>query len=110
MTDRRPPADARIEGERLSLLLMENVKDYAIFMLDPEGRIVSWNAGAERVVGYKEPEILGKPFSIIFTPEEIVNKRPEQELQNAKEQGRAEDERWHVRKDGSRFWASGVVT
>jgi PAS domain S-box-containing protein len=110
MTDRRPPADARMEGERLSLLLMENVKDYAIFMLDAEGRIVSWNAGAERVLGYKEPEIIGKPFSIIFTSEEIVNKRPEQELRNAKEQGRAEDERWHVRKNGSRLWASGVVT
>jgi PAS domain S-box-containing protein len=91
-------------------LLMENVKDFAIFMLDPEGRIVSWNTGAERILGYKEEEILGQPFGLIFTPEDRGRKRPEYELQLAREVGRAEDERWHVRKVGSRLWASGVVT
>jgi PAS domain S-box-containing protein len=110
MTERKPPAQARLDGERMFHLLMENVKDFAIFMLDPEGHIVSWNTGAERILGYKEPEIIGKPFAVIFTPEDVGRKRPEYELQTAREAGRAEDERWHVRKDGSRLWASGVVT
>ncbi len=110
MTERKPPAQARLDGERMFHLLMENVKDFAIFMLDPEGRIVSWNTGAERILGYKEPEIIGQPFGVIFTPEDIGRKRPEFELQLAREAGRAEDERWHLRKDGSRLWASGVVT
>ena len=110
MTERKPPAQARLDGERMFHLLMENVKDFAIFMLDPEGRIVSWNTGAERILGYKEPEIIGQQFAVIFTPEDVGRKRPEYELQTAREVGRAEDERWHVRKDGSRLWASGVVT
>lgn len=108
--ERKPPAQARLDGERMFHLLMENVKDFAIFMLDPEGHIVSWNTGAERILGYKEPEIIGRPFSVIFTPDDIQKRRPEYELQTAREAGRAEDERWHVRKDGSRLWASGVVT
>lgn len=110
MTERKPPAQARLDGERMFHLLMENVKDFAIFMLDPEGRILSWNRGAERILGYKEPEIIGQPFGLIFTPEDVQRKRPEYELQTARETGRAEDERWHIRKDGSRLWASGVVT
>jgi PAS domain S-box-containing protein len=110
MTERKPPGQAKLDGERMFHLLMENVKDFAIFMLDPEGRIVSWNTGAERILGYTEPEILGRPFAVIFTPDDIERKRPEYELQTARETGRAEDERWHVRKDGSRLWASGVVT
>jgi PAS domain S-box-containing protein len=110
MTERKPPAQAKVDGVRMFHLLMENVKDFAIFMLDPEGRIVSWNTGAERILVYKEDEILGQPFGIIFTPEDIQRKRPEYELQLARETGRAEDERWHLRKDGSRLWASGVVT
>ncbi|HEX4590644.1 MAG TPA: PAS domain S-box protein [Gemmataceae bacterium] len=110
MTERKPPGQAKLDGERMFHLLMENVKDFAIFMLDPEGRIVSWNTGAERILGYTEPEILGRPFAVIFTPDDIERKRPEYELQTARETGRAEDECWHVRKDGSRLWASGVVT
>src|ERR1700748_3780074 len=110
MTQRKPPAKARLDGGRMFHLLMDNVKDFAIFMLDPEGRIVSWNKGAERILGYKEPEIIGQPFAVIFTPEDIGRKRPEYELQMARETGRAEDERWHVRKNGTRLWASGVVT
>jgi PAS domain S-box-containing protein len=110
MTERKPPAQAKVDGERMFHLLIENVKDFAIFMLDPEGRIVSWNTGAERILGYKEEEILGQPFKVIFTPEDVERKRPEYEMQQAREAGRAEDERWQVKKDGSRFWASGVVT
>ncbi len=110
MTERKPAAQARLDGERMFHLLMENVKDFAIFMLDPEGRIISWNAGAERILGYKEAEIIGQPFSVIFTPEDVERKRPEYEVHQARETGRAEDERWHVKKDGSLFWASGVVT
>ena len=98
------------DGEEQHRLLMENVKDYGIFLLDPQGRIVTWNTGAERILGYKEAEIVGQPFSRIFTPEDIDQEQPEHELRTAADQGRVEDERWHVRKDGSRFWASGVVT
>jgi PAS domain S-box-containing protein len=98
------------DGEEQYRLLMENVKDYGIFLLDTQGRVVTWNAGAERTLGYKEAEIVGQPFARIFTPEDIDQEQPEHELRTAAEKGRVEDERWHVRKDGSRFWASGVVT
>ncbi len=91
-------------------LLMENVKDYAIFLMDPSGNVASWNAGAERILGWKEAEIVGKPFALIFTPGDAEQGQPEHELKVAREKGRAEDERWHVRKDGTRLWASGVVT
>lgn len=91
-------------------ILMENVKDYAIFMLDPDGKIATWNEGAQRILGYTEEEILGHNFCDIFTPEDIGRKQPEAELEGATKRGRAEDERWHVRKDGSRFWAAGIVT
>jgi PAS domain S-box-containing protein len=89
---------------------MENVKDYGIFMLDPQGHIVTWSLGAERILGYKEEEILGRDFRDIFTPHDVSKEQPQRELRDARDKGRAEDERWHVRKDGSRFWASGVVT
>jgi len=91
-------------------ILMDNIKDYAIFMLDPTGQIMTWSLGAERILGYKEEEILGHDFCAIFTPHDISKEQPQQELHEASEKGRAEDERWHIRKDGSRLWASGVVT
>src|SRR3954464_6982565 len=98
------PEDARLE-ERFRLLV-ESVKDYAIFMLDPEGRVVSWNAGAERIKGYSRQAIIGKHFSI-FYPEDGRNKKwPEQELATARELGRFEDEGLRVRKDGTTFWAN----
>ena len=84
-------------------LLMENVKDYAIFLLDNQGRVVTWNTGAERILGYKEAEIVGQPFARIFTPEDVEQDQPELELRVAADKGRVEDERWHVRKDGTRF-------
>ena len=80
--------------------------DYAIFMLDPEGRVASWNPGAERLKGYKRPEVLGKHLSV-FYPQEAVDRRwPQHELEVAAREGRFEDEGWRVRKDGSQFWAT----
>ena len=90
-------------------LLVEGVGDYAIFMLDTDGRVSTWNKGAQGLFGYTESEIVGEPASILFTPEDIQDGAPEREFGKAVEEGRAEDERWHVRKDGSRFWASGFV-
>lgn len=94
--------------ERLELL-MHNVKDHAIFFLDPDGIIIDWNLGAERILGYKENEIIGKSVDILFTKEDNATGDSKHELTTAAESGRAEDERWHVRKDGSRFWALGVL-
>ena len=101
--------EARSQGEERFRLLVENAKDYAILMVGPDGRIAEWNAGAERLFGYGEEEIVGEPSSLLFAPEDVRRGAPEEELRRAKEEGRAEDERWHVRKDGSRFLASGFV-
>ncbi len=91
-------------------LLVEGVKDYAIFMLDPGGRVVSWNSGAERIKGYRAEEIVGQHFSQFYTQEDIESGKPDHELETAASQGRLEDEDWRVRKDGSRFWADDVIT
>ena len=91
-------------------LLVEGARDYAILTLDPEGRIVSWNTGAERLLGYREAEIGGQHVSLLFTPEDVQRGEPERELRKAVDEGRAEDERWHVRKDGTFFWSTGIVT
>ena len=90
-------------------LLVEGIKDYAIFLLDPEGRITSWNPGAERISGYTEREVLGQPISCLFPAEEVAAGRPAEILRQAAETGRFEDEGWRVRKDGRRFLASGVI-
>ncbi|MDQ3002597.1 MAG: PAS domain S-box protein [Fibrobacterota bacterium] len=89
--------------------ILENLQDHSIFLVDITGNISSWNEGSERVFGFKESEILGKPFSIIFTPQDIQAGIPSAELSLALKEGKAEDERWHQRKDGTRFWASGAV-
>ena len=91
-------------------LLVEAVQDYAIFMLDPLGYIVSWNIGAQRIKGYQGAEIIGKHFSCFYLPEDLQNKKPQLELRLAAKNGRFEDEGWRLRKDGSRFWASVVIT
>ena len=91
-------------------LIVENIHDYAIFTMDPQGRVTSWNPGVERVLGYGEEEFIGQPSSLVFTPEDIQQGVHKQELKAALSEGRAVDEHWHVRKDGSRFFASGVVT
>ncbi|HEY6863813.1 MAG TPA: PAS domain S-box protein [Burkholderiales bacterium] len=91
-------------------LLVESVRDYAIFMLDPEGRVATWNAGAQRIKGYAAEEIIGRHFSTFYPPDAIAAQWPQQELEMAKRDGRFEDEGWRLRKDGSRFWANVVIT
>jgi PAS domain S-box-containing protein len=110
VTERREAEVARHEIESRYTSLVENIKDHSIFMMDTEGNIISWNKEAERIIGYAESEILGRNFAMIFTPDDLRDGLPQQELLLAKKKGRAEDERWHVRKDGSRFWAFGIVT
>jgi PAS domain S-box-containing protein len=91
-------------------LLVDSVADYAIFMLDTEGRVATWNVGAEKIKGYKAEEIVGHHFSKFFPPEDVAVGQPERELAAARDLGRFEDENWRVRKDGSRFWANVVIT
>jgi PAS domain S-box-containing protein len=91
-------------------LLVETVVDYAIFMLDPDGRVATWNFGAEKIKGYKADEIIGQHFSKFFPPEDIASGKPERELRLAADLGRFEDESWRLRKNGSRFWANVIIT
>lgn len=91
-------------------LLVLSVKDYAIFALDPTGRVVTWNEGARRVNGYEAPEIIGRHFSAFYPPEDVAWDKPGYELTVARQVGRFEDEGWRVRKDGSLFWANVVIT
>ena len=91
-------------------LFVESVEDYAIFMLDPEGYIVSWNKGAQRAKGYTEEEIIGKHFSTFYTEEDHARDHPAFELRYAIKHGRYEEEGWRIKKDGSRFWANVVIT
>ncbi|HEX6997819.1 MAG TPA: PAS domain S-box protein [Gammaproteobacteria bacterium] len=102
----RPGRPAEADYRRL----IGSVRDYAIFMLDPAGRVASWNAGAEALTGYAEMEILGAPFSCLYSPERIATGSPEHELGRAAEDGRFEEEGWHVRKDGTPYWANVVIT
>ncbi|MBP0493631.1 PAS domain S-box protein [Roseomonas sp. SG15] len=90
-------------------LIFESATEYAIFTLDTQGRVTTWNPGAQRIFGYAEDEILGQPAAVIFTPEERAERQPEVEMSRAVEDGRAVDERWHMRADESRFWAAGVL-
>src|SRR5215203_3099550 len=108
-THQRRLEEALQQSEQRFERLVEAARDYAIFMTDTEGRVSTWNEGAERLFGFAQAEILGENASILFTPEDRENGAPERELQKARNEGRAEDERWHMRKDGSRFWASGFV-
>ncbi|TMA11007.1 MAG: PAS domain S-box protein, partial [Deltaproteobacteria bacterium] len=98
------------QSEERFRLVVEGVRDYAIFMLDPEGVVVSWNTGAERIKGYQAQEIIGKHCSSFYPPADIERGKPEQALKVAAAEGRFEDEGWRVRKDGSLFWASAVIT
>jgi formate hydrogenlyase transcriptional activator len=99
----------RLSQERFRLLV-EEVKDYAIFMLDPTGRIVSWNEGAQKIKGYTADEIVGQHFSCFYTSEDIDRGKPNEGLTFAAAEGRWEEEGWRLRKDGSRFWADVVIT
>lgn len=91
-------------------LLIETIKDYAIFMLDPQGHILSWNSGAEALWGYSTPEILGRTFTSLLAPETLESSSPEASLQRAIAQDRVEADHWYTRKDGSRFYANGLLT
>ncbi|HEY5897746.1 MAG TPA: MASE1 domain-containing protein [Burkholderiales bacterium] len=98
------------DSERRFRLMVDSVVDYAIFMLDAQGRVASWNAGAQRIKGYSAAEVIGQHFSRFYPPEEVALGRPAQALATAQREGRVEEEGWRVRKDGSRFWASLVLT
>lgn len=98
------------DSEQRIRLFVESVGDFALFQMDPKGTIVAWNTGAERLLGWKEEEAIGKGCDLVFTPEDVARHEPERELETARTHGRAEDERWHKRKDGSQFFASGVLT
>jgi PAS domain S-box-containing protein len=91
-------------------LLIDAVADYAIFMLDPSGRVATWNSGAQKIKGYSPDEIVGRHFSIFYTPEDLAAGKPDRELAVATVQGRIEDEGWRVRRDGSQFWANVVIS
>ncbi|HYW57156.1 MAG TPA: chemotaxis protein CheB [Polaromonas sp.] len=106
---RKAEEAVRRSEERLHIAA-ETTKDYAILTVDEEGLITTWNAGAERVFGYKEEEVLGQALDLIFTPEDVTAGAPQDERLRAATEGRAEDERWHVRKGGERFYASGIMT
>jgi PAS domain S-box-containing protein len=90
-------------------LLVENAQDYAIFLLDPDGRVATWNLGAERIKGYRASEIIGKHFSVFYPEEDLRSGKPQEELRVAAAVGRFEDEGWRVRKDGTRFWANVII-
>ena len=110
ITDRKQVETALRRSEERFRLLVEGASDYAIFMLDPEGRIATWNSGAERIKGYRAEEILGQHFSIFYPQESVDRGKPQHELEVAAAEGRYEDEGWRIRKDGSRFWANVIIT
>jgi PAS domain S-box-containing protein len=106
---RSSPTDSSMQNEELYRLLFESTVDYAVFHLSLDATVQTWNPGAARIFGYEESEIVGRHGSLLFTPEDNLNGAPENEARFAIETGRAEDSRWHLRKDGSRFWANGVM-
>src|SRR5204863_206115 len=91
-------------------LLVEGVRDYAIFLLDPTGQIISWNAGAQRIKGYTAGEIIGRHFSIFYPADDIQRGKPATELKIAAQEGQYQEEGWRIRKDGSLFWANVLIT
>ena len=99
-----------IHAEERLRLIEENVRDYAIFVVAPDGRISSWNVGAQRIMGYSEAEAIGMDCRHLFIPEDIARGAVEHERETARGVGQCQDERWHLRKDGTRFWASGIMT
>jgi PAS domain S-box-containing protein len=110
LTEQHRETEALRESEARFRLLVETVRDYAIFMLDPTGHVATWNAGAERIKGYRADEIIGRHFSVFYPEERVAEGFPTYELEVAAREGRFEDEGWRIRKDGSRFWANVVIT
>jgi PAS domain S-box-containing protein len=109
LTERRAADEELRRSEERFRLLVQSVTDYAIFMLDPEGRVSSWNPGAERFKGYSADEITGEHFSRFYTEEDRVAGIPRLALETAEREGRFEAEGWRIRKDGFRFWASVII-
>jgi PAS domain S-box-containing protein len=110
LTERRQAEQLKNEEAEKFRLMVDSVKDYAIFMLDPHGIVVSWNEGAKKFKGYEASEIIGKHFSTFYLPEDIRSRKPQMELEIASTVGRFEDEGWRLRKDGTTFWANVVIT
>jgi PAS domain S-box-containing protein len=110
LTDRRAAEETLRMSEERFRLLVQGVKDYAIFMLDPGGNVVSWNEGAQRIKGYTEEEIVGKHFSVFLPKADVEKGKPAYELSVASKEGRFEDEGWRIRRDGTRFWANVIIT
>ncbi len=106
----RRAKEALTECEEHFRLLVQGLKDYAIIMLDPQGRVISWNPGAEHIKGYQEEEILGQHLSVFYTEDDVEQGNPEKELRVAVTESRCEEEGVRVHKDGSKFWANVVVT
>lgn len=98
-----------IAAEEKFSLLVDSVRDYGIFLIDPEGFIVSWNTGAERINGYRAEEVIGKHFSIFYLPEDVARNHPQNELEIAAKEGRYEEEGWRLRKNGTKFWSNVVI-
>ena len=110
LTERRAHEEALRESEQHFRLMIEGVRDYAIFMLSPDGVIESWNSGAQLIKGYSPAEVIGKHFSLFYRPEDLEAGKPAAELKTALQHGRAEEEGWRVRRDGSVFWANVVIS
>ena len=110
LTDQKQHQELLRRSEERFRLLIEGVRDYAIFMLDPEGRVASWNAGAEQIKGYRADEIIGQHFSVFYPPDVVASGWPARELAMALKDGQLQDEGWRLRKNGSRFWASVAIT
>jgi PAS domain S-box-containing protein len=110
LTERKEREEDLRQSEERYRSLVEQVTDYGIFMLDEKGRIISWNEGAKKIKGYSYEEIVGKYFSIFYPEEDIINGKPAFELKKAIAEGKYEEEGWRIKKDGSRFWASVVIT
>jgi PAS domain S-box-containing protein len=105
----RGPSAQSLSDEQYRLIV-QSIRDYAVFMLSPEGLILSWNEGARLIKGYTAPEVLGRSFEIFYPADAVADGFPKRELKEAARVGRFEDEGWRIRKDGSRFWANVVLS